>query len=133
MCKKSIHINIILICFTCIILTGCITTKVTNQQLISANQRATGKIESTVESIDSIITSSSERIESITERSKQIEDGIDRLEFLFNCYERESRRIIDELIEERDRLKAYLKDNVDPNYNLHLIHSSKDSGDDYKN
>lgn len=126
---KSFIKNIIGICFICwlLLLGGCKSTTVTNGDIIGANSQQFGRIESTVETIDRIVNNSRERISVITESSRKITDGIERLEYLFNEYDSETNRIINDLIRERDSLKAYLENNVDINSNMPSDDSSKDS------
>ena len=108
--KKNIFIiSFIILSF---IFIGCCTTR-TTADTIATNQRAIGRLESTAETIDGIINSSADRIRDVTERSKQMEDAVDRIIYLFGEYDKENRRIIDQLVEERDILKSYIKDNVD--------------------
>lgn len=111
--KKFKIFSCIISCLIVICSTSCISTKITDPELIESNSRAIGKLEATADSIDRILDDSTERIGAISERSQEITDGIERLEYLFDQYESESNRIINELIEERDRIRAYIKDYVD--------------------
>lgn len=67
----------------------------------TGNTQSVGQLESTVESLDRATASSRERIEDAIRRSEEIEDGIDKLELLFEAYERE----FNILLEEVDRIR----------------------------
>lgn len=56
---------------------------------------AAGKLEATVKELDRITSDSRERIRNAVKASRSIEDGIERIEFLFGKYEQEvGRRIL---------------------------------------
>ena len=75
-------------------------------ELIIANQRAASHLEAAVDYLEGTASRSHERIGEITETSATIADAVDRLEFLFGCYESE----VDQLLREIDQLRADLEE-----------------------
>ena len=63
---------------------------------------AAGKLEATVKELDRTTSDSRERIRNAVKASRSIEDGIDRIEFLFGKYEQEVARLQNEI----DRIRA---------------------------
>lgn len=61
-----------------------------------------GKLEATVKELDRTTSDSRERIRNAVKASRSIEDGIDRIEFLFGKYEQEVARLQNEI----DRIRA---------------------------
>ena len=94
---------------------GCATTgfQRSDAELIAANSRAAGRLESTVEELDGTIENSRERIELVTRASEKIESGIDRLEYLFSEYEREVSKLLAEIDRIRGEIKAEGKADTD--------------------
>ena len=88
------------IAITAFILTGCITPR----QSISTDTPSTTRLETTINTIDSILDDSTNRITTITEASKSITDGITRVEYLFTEYEREVNNLRAELTDLRNSL-----------------------------
>lgn len=74
----------------------------TDGDIVAGNSRAAGQLEATVASLDRTIAASRERIGTVIDASRGIEDGIVRLEYLFGCYERE----VIELQREIDAIRA---------------------------
>lgn len=73
----------------CIIVCSCTGTRVYDSDFVAGNSRAAGQLEATVSSLDRTVADSRERIAAVITTSRDIENGIDRLEYLFRCYERE--------------------------------------------
>lgn len=63
---------------------------------------AAGKLEATVKELDRTTSDSRERIRDAVKASRSIEDGIERIEFLFGKYEQEVARLQNEI----DRIRA---------------------------
>lgn len=124
---KRIIFNLILFSIFILILSGCRTTKVTEPGIISDNSRRFGQLESTAETIDRIINSNYERLEDITARSREVENSVERILYLYDEYVRENDRIINELIEERNRIEKILENSKNTNVNSNFDDSSKNS------
>ena len=75
-------------------------------ELVIANQRAVSYLEAAVDYLEGTASRSHERIGEITETGATIADAVDRLEFLFGCYESE----VDQLLREIDQLRADLEE-----------------------
>ena len=87
----------------------CTCGKYGNSDVIERNSRAVGKLEATITELDGTIADSRERIAKIIETSRSIEDGIDRIEYLFNEYESEVELILDEIDGIRNGIEAETK------------------------
>lgn len=122
--------NFIFIFIITIILSGCCTTNRTESRIISDNSRRFGQLESTAETIDRIINDSYERLEDITTRSREVENSVERVLYLYDEYVRENDRIIHELIEERNRIKEILEnsENINRDLNSNDFSQSIDNG-----
>lgn len=122
--------NFIFIFIITIILSGCCTTNRTESRIISDNSRRFGQLESTAETIDRIINDSYERLEDITTRSREVENSVERVLYLYDEYVRENDRIIHELIEERNRIKEILEnsENINKDLNSNDFSQSIDNG-----
>ena len=89
---------------TCIF-TGCSTLKtIDNTDAVIGNQVAATKLEDAIGELDRTSTRSRERLEIVIRDSRKIEDGLSRLEFLFDSYESEVNRLLEEI--DRIRRKA---------------------------
>lgn len=110
--KNRICYCFIAVIFACI-LTGCATLQtIDNSDVIVGNQVAAAKLENTIGELDRATTRSRERLEVVIGDSRKIEEGLSRLEFLFNFYESEVERILEEIdrirgkaIKDRDEIK----------------------------
>lgn len=115
---------------TCIF-TGCSTFKtIDNTDVVVGNQVAATKLEDTIGELDRTSTRSRERLEIIIGDSRNIEDGLSKLEFLFDSYESEINRILDEI--DRIRRKAIedqktVKNISQDQYNLYNDINSDDT------
>lgn len=69
---------------------------------------AAGKLEATVKELDRTTSDSRERIRNAVKASRSIEDGIERIEFLFGKYEQEVARLQNEI--DRIRVQAECKE-----------------------
>ena len=91
--------------FVTCIFTGCSTLKtIDNTDAVIGNQIAATKLEDTIGELDRVSTRSRERLEIVIRDSRKIEDGLSRLEYLFNSYESEVNRLLEEI--DRIRRKA---------------------------
>ena len=111
--------NIISFCFLfvfAVLFSGCCTCgklRADAQTVVSGNSRATGKLEATITALDGTVTNSRERIANIIETSRGITDGVERVEYLFNEYESEVERLLDEIDRIRNEAEIQGKDNND--------------------
>lgn len=91
--------------FVTCIFTGCSTLKtIDNTDAVIGNQVAVTKLEDAIGELDRTSTRSRERLEIVIRDSRKIEDGLSRLEYLFNSYESEVNRLLEEI--DRIRRKA---------------------------
>lgn len=92
---------------------GCKSTDIRdNSDVVKGNSFAAGQLETTVKALDGTISSSRERVGKLIETSRGIEDGIDRLEFLFNSYESETNRLLNEINDLRNEVESMQQDLV---------------------
>lgn len=97
-------------------LTGCCTagsTRADAADIISGNSRAAGKLEATISALDGTVNSSRERIARIIKTSRNITDGVDRIEYLFKQYESEVDRLLNEIDAIRNKAGIQSKNNMD--------------------
>lgn len=117
--------------FVTCLFTGCSTLKtIDNTDAVIRNQVAATKLEDTIGELDRTSTRSRERLEIIVRESRNIEDGLSKLEFLFDSYESEVNRILDEI--DRIRRKALedqrtVKNTSQDQYNLYNDINSNDT------
>ena len=104
-----------------LLFSGCKTTGQSNNS-IPADTYSVGRLEGTICSLDTILDDSTNRINSITEASRDITDGIDRLEYLFTEYERETSRLREEI----DNLKRELETAKEDSNNIGCYSSNND-------
>ena len=71
-------------------------------ELVHRNARNVGRIEGTAENLGELVDRSQERLKIVSRASEKIADGVQRLEYLLDEYEREVERILAEI----DRLRA---------------------------
>lgn len=90
--------------FFAMLLGGCASTKVGYTDIVGGNSRTAGQLETTVKALDGATSSSRERVGKLIETSRRIEDGIDRLEYLFDGYEREVERLQSEIDDIRKKI-----------------------------
>ena len=91
--------------FVTCLLTGCSTLKtIDNTDAVIGNQVTATKLEDAIGELDRTSTRSRERLEIVIRDSQKIEDGLSRLEFLFDSYESEVNRLLEEI--DRIRRKA---------------------------
>ena len=103
--KLSIFLFCCIGVFVTCIFTGCSTLKtIDNTDAVIRNQVAATKLEDAIGELDRTSTRSRERLEIVIRDSQKIEDGLSRLEFLFDSYESEVNRLLEEI--DRIRRKA---------------------------
>lgn len=85
--------------------TGCAGTPGGLAEPVTTDYRYLGRIESTVERIERTSDSVSKRLELIERAGSNIDNGLQRLEFLLTEYQ----RIVGEVLDENDRIKAELE------------------------
>ena len=96
--KLSIFLFCCIGVFVTCLLTGCSTLKtIDNTDAVIGNQVAATKLEDAIGELDRTSTRSRERLEIVIRDSRKIEDGLSRLEFLFDSYESEVNRLLEEI------------------------------------
>lgn len=93
-----------------VLFTGCATVNGLSgedAELVAANSRNIGRIESTAEALGDTISDSRERLEIVRRASERIGEAGERLDYLFTEYEREVGRLLDEIDSLRAREEAY--------------------------
>ena len=81
--------------------------------VINRNSHAAGQLEATVAALDTTVSSSRERIENIIATSRNIADGIERVEYLFGQYENEIDRLLNEIDGIRSEIEVEGENNTD--------------------
>ncbi|MGI5075943.1 hypothetical protein E4N71_11065 [Treponema vincentii] len=107
---------VIFVCLFVFLLTGCCTagsTRADAADIISGNSRAAGKLEATISALDGTVNNSRERIARIIKTSRNITDGVDRIEYLFGQYEAEVDRLLNEIDTIRNKAEIQGKNNMD--------------------
>lgn len=133
--KKGIF-YVIFVCLFVFLLTGCCTagsTRADAADIISRNSRAAGKLEATISALDGTVNSSRERIAHIIKTSRNITDGVDRIEYLFRQYEAEVDRLLNEIDAIRNKAEIQSKNNMDRGSNSGDIYNSAGYLADIKN
>ena len=94
--------------FVTCIFTGCSTLKtIDNTDAVIGNQVAATKLEDAIGELDRTSARSRERLEIVIRDSQKIEDGLSKLEYLFNSYESEVNRLLEEI----DRIRREAAEN----------------------
>ena len=88
-----------------IISIGCATRPIEDSELVRRNAQSITRLEDTVQELDRILGDSTGRIEAVTEQSRNITDGIERVEFLFEQYESETGRLLQEIERLRQKIE----------------------------
>ncbi|MBQ2553000.1 MAG: hypothetical protein II563_09180, partial [Treponema sp.] len=108
----TVVLAVVCLCF----FSGCCTSgRIGGKDVIEGTSRATGQLEATVKALDGTVTNSRERIADIIEKSRGIADGIERVEYLFNEYEREVERVLGEIDRIRNETEIHVKENEKDN------------------
>lgn len=113
---KIEKISIFILCFSLFVLSGCCSSggvSADDAIIISGNSYSVGKLEATITALDGAVSDSKERIANVIETSRSITDGIERVEYLFNEYESEVERLLDEIDRIRNEAEIQGKDNND--------------------
>ena len=96
--KFSIFLFCCIDVFVTCLFTGCSTLKtIDNTDAVIRNQVAATKLEDAIGELDRTSTRSRERLEIVIRDSQKIEDGLSKLEFLFDSYESEVNRLLEEI------------------------------------
>ena len=106
MAKK---IFIIISCiFSVFFFFSCSTTRVEGDttELIIANTRAAAKLEAATNDLGKLIRDSQLRIDNVREQATGIGDTIERIDYLFICYESEVGRLLNEIERIRAEVEA---------------------------
>jgi ABC-type transporter Mla subunit MlaD len=115
---------------------GCCTCGRINadtKDIIAGNSRASGKIEATITALDGTVTNSRDRIANIIETSRGITDGVERVEYLFNEYESEVERLLNEIDRIRNEAEIQSEDNSNSGGNSTDFHIDTNYFIDSKN
>ena len=110
---KKIYTVVLAVVCLCLFSGCCTSGRIGDKDVIEGTSRATGQLEATVKALDGTVTNSRERIADIIEKSRGIADGIERVEYLFNEYEREVERLLNEIDRIRNETESQGK-----SYNL---------------
>lgn len=119
-----------------VLLTGCCTadsTRADSADIISGNSRAAGKLEATISALDGTVNSSRERIAHIIKTSRNITDGVERIEYLFRQYEAEVDRLLNEIDAIRNKAEIQSKNNMARGGNSGDVYNSAGYLADIKN
>lgn len=122
--KKSVMYLVLGVCL--FLFAGCCTCGGINTDttdIIAGNSHATGKLEATITALDGTVANSRERIANIIETSRGITDGVERVEYLFNKYESEVERLLNEIDRIRNEAEIQGKDNNDSGCNSSNLHN----------
>lgn len=114
------------LCLLVVMFSGCTSTAITRDasDIIVSNSRAAAKLEVTVGDLDKLISNSSRRLGDVQLKSKSIADGIDRTIYLFEEYEREVNRLLDEINKIRAEAKNINEDNSSRVYNSDIVNNN---------
>lgn len=110
----------ILICLACVLCFSCVSTgglQGQDSELVEANSRNIGRVESTIGSLSDTIHDSRERLEIVGRAGARIREASERLDYLITEYELEVERILDEIDRLRAELETSQKRQVDSNNN----------------
>ena len=119
-----------------ILLAGCCTvgsTRADAADIISGNSRTAGKLEATISALDGTVNSSRERIARIIKTSRNITDVIERIEYLFQQYESEVDRLLNEIDAIRNKAEIQSKNNMDRGGNSGNVYNCTGHLADIKN
>ena len=100
--KKTLSCIIAIIC---IMLSSCVTRPRPADELILDYQRKIDRLESTISKYDSAMRNASERLGTITDRSKSMEGTVDDVIRLFDEYQ----RAVDGLIRDYNEIRAAIE------------------------
>ena len=103
--KIRFYIGLAALAFLALFCTGCVT----NGNAVAGDTFAAGQLEATIRELDRTTADSRKRIEDVISASRNLGDGIDRLEYLFTEYEREVRKLQTEIERIRDKAEAESK------------------------
>lgn len=114
--EKKIFKVILCFSFVSFLFSSCCTNRnITDNaaDVIYRNSHAAGQLEATVAALDTTVSSSRERIENIIATSRNIADGIERVEYLFGQYENEIDRLLNEIDGIRSEIEVEGENNTD--------------------
>lgn len=117
---KIEKISIFILCFSLFVLSGCCSSgrvSTDDAVIISRNSYSVGNLEATITALDGAVSDSRERIANVIETSRSITDGIERVEYLFNEYESEVNRLLNDIDRIRIETQKSSEDHNDSNIN----------------
>ena len=122
-------VSVVLCMLTSCFITGCATTGLqrNDTELVSANSRNIGRVESTAEAIGDTISDSRERLEIVRRASERIGEAGERLDYLFSEYEREVERILDELYTLKEQQEQMERNSNNINNDNSTVHPVSDN------
>lgn len=118
--SKIEKISIFILCFSLFVLSGCCSSgrvSADDAVIISGNSYSVGNLEATITALDGAVSDSRERIANVIETSRSITDGIERVEYLFNEYESEVNRLLNDIDRIRIETQKSSEDHNDSNIN----------------
>lgn len=89
----------------CIVIVVCSVSCATTTGTLTGDIYAAGQLEATITALDRTVVNSRERVRGIVSASRDVENGIERLEYLFRCYAQEVERILYEIGTVRDEIE----------------------------
>lgn len=119
-----------------ILFSGCCTCgklRADAQTVVSGNSLAAGRLEATVTALDGTVADSRERIANIIKTSREITDGVERIEYLFEQYESEVERILGEIERIRDEAQNPGENNISGSSDFVIVYSGEGSSACVKN
>lgn len=133
---KIEKISIFILCFSLFVLSGCCSSgrvSADDTVIISGNSYSVGNLEATITALDGAVSDSKERIANVIETSRSITDGIERVEYLFNEYESEVNRLLNDIDRIRIETQKSSEDHMDSSINTDSGGDSSDRSVDFEN
>lgn len=133
---KIEKISIFILCFSLFVLSGCCSSggvSADDAVIISGNSYSVGNLEATITALDGAVSDSKERIANVIETSRSITDGIERVEYLFNEYESEVNRLLNDIDRIRIETQKSSEDHMDSNINTDSGGDSSGQSVNYEN
>lgn len=133
---KIEKISIFILCFSLFVLSGCCSSggvSADDAVIISGNSYSVGNLEATITALDGAVSDSKERIANVIETSRSITDGIERVEYLFNEYESEVNRLLNDIDRIRIETQKSSEDHMDSSINTDSGGDSSGCSVNYEN
>lgn len=133
---KIEKIGIFILCFSLFVLSGCCSSgrvSTDDTVIIAGNSYSVGKLEATITALDGAVSDSRERIANVIETSRCITDGVERVEYLFNEYESEVNRLLNDIDRIRIETQKSSEDHMDSSINTDSGGDSSGRSVNYEN